>query len=358
MRIDFEPIASVSDVEEVAAIIEIRTLFYGATYVADLEWDEDALLASFLELVADPATRDDFAKERAAGVQEAKDRLLSDLYAFIAERHKGLAENSPFRWRFEEGLLLESRNRSELTMAGVGYLWMTFHWLLQSDKNYLVIDGPDREKFRIQFTAVFEQICCYAIAGYRPAAVWYFGSGRSVAEFLLRLRNLTLACGNGKPKAHDQLEENQRGANDGGVDLMAIELQDGAIRNSALAFLVGATLQKSDRRGKIMGMPEIDRFTSFFQEKPLLGYKGILAVPFPRTLIEAQNCRDQNGLYFGREDLLRFLGQAPTGRTRGHLRYPGTKLRRATESFIDGLVMVSNDADLPLYLPEPPAEVA
>lgn len=358
MRIDFEPIASVSDVEEVAAVIEIRTLFYGATYVADLEWDEDALLASFLEQVEDSATREDFAQEPAAGVQEAKDRLLSELYAYIAKRHGGLAQNSPFRWRFADGLLLEWRDRSELTMASIGYLWMTFHGLLQSDKNYLVMDNADREKFRLAFTAAFEQICCYAIAGYRPTAVWYFGSGRSVADFLLQLRNLTLACGNGKPKTYDQLEQNQRGANDGGVDLIAVEHHEGTIRNSALAFLVGATLQKSDRRGKIMGTPEIDRFTSFFQDKPLLGYQGILAVPFPRSLIEAQNCRDQGGLYFGREDLLLYLGQAPTGRTRGHLRYPGAKLQRATEDLIDGLVMASNDADLSLYRPMPPAAVA
>lgn len=358
MKIDFEPIASVSDVEEALGIIEIRTLFHGATYLADLEWDEDALLASFLEQVEDTATREDFAHERVAGIQEAKDRLLSELYALITERHGKLADNSPFRWWFKDGLLLERRDRSELTIASIGYLWMTFHGLLQSDKNYLIMEAADRERFRVEFTAAFEQICCYAIAGYRPAAVWYFGSSRNVTDFLSQLRNLTLACGSGRPKSHDQLEENQRGANDGGVDLIAIELQGGGIRPSALAFLVGATLQKSDRRGKIMGAPEINRFTAFFQERPLLAYKGVLAVPFRRSLIEAQNCRDQDGLYFGREDLLLYLGQAPTGKTRGHLRYPGAKLRRATERLIDGLVIASNDADLPLRVGKVPADVA
>ncbi len=79
MKIDFEPIASVRDVADVLAVIELRTLFYGNTYVADLEWDEEALLASFLEQLDDSTAREDFRAEPTAGIQEAKDRLLSDL---------------------------------------------------------------------------------------------------------------------------------------------------------------------------------------------------------------------------------------------------------------------------------------
>lgn len=353
MRIDFEPIASVSDVEEVAAIIEIRTLFYGATYVADLDWDEDALLASFLDQLDDPATREDFAQERAAGVQEAKDRLLSEVRHFIAERHGTLAVNSPFTWRFDEGVLLEWRDRSELTMAGIGYLWMSFHWLLQSDKNYLIVEEEDQKRFRREFADVFEQICCYAISGSRQTSVWYLGSSRNVAGLLVYLRSIARACGSGVPKPLDQLDANQNGANDGGVDLIAIEHHAGTIRRNALALLVGATIQKTNRRIKIMGTPEINRFTSFFQKKPLLGYKGLLAVPFPRSPIEEEDCRDQDCLYFGREDIILNLGLAPAGDTANRLRHPGARLRRATETFIDGLVLASNDADVPLFKPEP-----
>nr|WP_303705185.1 hypothetical protein [Brevundimonas naejangsanensis] len=345
MKLDFQPISSVKDAEEVLGIIEIRSLFHGLTYIADLEWDEDALLASFLDQVEDTKLREDYTQERAVGIQEAKDHLLSDLRRLIEERHGSLGENSPFEWRFHEEVLLERKEFSALTMAGIGYLWLSLHWLLQSEKDYLVVAVEDAEAFRRAFTAVFEQICCYAISGRQPTAVWYFGAGRSVKDFLSRLRDMTAACGNGQVKSFNQLERNQIGANDAGVDLIAIEVQGGQIRRNALAFLVGATLQKSDRRGKIMGMPEVNRFTAYFQRAPLLAYKGVLAIPFARSEIEELNCRDQDCLYIPREEMILFLGQAPTAAHPGRLRYPAALLRRATNTLAKSLVMASNDAD-------------
>ncbi|OYY89133.1 MAG: hypothetical protein B7Y45_13530 [Sphingomonas sp. 28-66-16] len=342
MNIDFEPIASVRDVAEVLAVIELRTLFYGTTYVADLEWDEDALLSSFLEQIDDPAVREDYRAEPTAGIQEAKGRLLSDLYALIEKRHGALAAHTPFNWDFSNGVLLDQRDQAELTAVAIGYLWLSLFWLMQSDKNYLIIDTEHRTAFLRIFAAVFELICCFVVTGRTNVATWYLGDSRDVGGFLGRLERISRACGSGVVKPRGELEPNQTGANDGGVDLIAVEIQDGAIRRDALAYLIGATLQRSDRRGKIMGIPEINRFTGYFSAKPVLAYKGMLAVPFARSEIEELNCRDQDCLYIGQEDILYYLGRIPEGRARGRLRRPGLKLLRATASFAGKLVMADN----------------
>ncbi len=220
---------------------------------------------------------------------------------------------------------------------------MSFYWLVQSDRNYLVIEAAHRAAFLRSFAAVFELICCYVVTGKYNVATWYLGDSRSVGTFIDRLGQVTRACGTGLVKQKDELEPHQTGANDGGVDLIAIEEQDGVIRQDALALLVGATMQVSDRRGKIMSVPEINRFTSYFSKGPLLAYKGLLAVPFARSENDALICRDQDCLYMGQEDILYYLGRIPEGRARGRLRRPGIRLLRATALLVGKLVMADND---------------
>lgn len=343
MKIDFQPIASINDAEEALAIIEIRTLFYGATYTADLEWDEDALLASFLEQLDDPDARDDYLAEPATGLQEARGRVLSDLQRLVEKRHVALADQSPFTWDFGGDVLLQLRDQAELTTVAIGYLWLSVFWLMQSDKGYLIIEKKDKDDFRRAFSKAFELICCFALTGRVDAAVWYLGDSRDSAELLRRVERLSLAVGSGKPMQIENLEKNQDGANDGGVDLVAIELQNGSVPRNALAFLVGATIQATDRRGKIMGIPEINRFTSFFAQKPYLAYKGLLAVPHPFNEADMLNCRDQDCLYVAKEDILTYLGRVREGRPVGHLRHPGIALLRATAKLIKELRLSDND---------------
>lgn len=343
MNIDFQPISSIADVDEALAIIEIRTLFYGATYVADLEWDEDALLASFIEQLEDPEAKVDYLAEPASGLQEAQGRVLSGLRNAIERRHNALGSQSPFLWDFSADILLQLKNPTELTTVSVSYLWLTVYWLLQSDKDYLVIEKKDKDAFRRSFTKAFELICCFVITGRTDAAVWYLGDSRDSAELLRRLSRLSQTIGSGKPVPFDALERNQEGANDGGVDIVAIELVNGSMPRNGLTYLIGVTIQATDRRGKIMGLPEINRFASFFAPKPNLAYTGLLVVPHPYNEAEMLNCRDQNCLYVSKDEILQYLGSVREGRPRGRLRHPGVALLRATSELIAGVRLSDND---------------
>jgi len=345
MKIDFEPIASVGDAEEVLALIEIRTLFYPSTYVGDLEWDEDQLLASFIDQLDDPGLRQDYLGEPAAGVDEAKNRLLSDLYVLIEQRHGTLKANTPFEWNFADGLLLARRDRRALNAASLGYLWLSLYWLLVSDKNYLVVEEPDRKEFLRQFANVFEQICCYAISGQSENVVWYLGDSRSSAEFLRRLETVTAACGNGAAKRPDQLEAHQIGANDAGVDVLAIETHDGEIRHNALTHLVGVTIQQASRRNKVMGVDQRNRFTGYFEREPLLTYNGVLAVPFDRSENDELTCRDNNCLYLAKDEIVKNLGRVAVNMAGAGLRRPGSKLLRATSALRAKVRLADNDED-------------
>lgn len=332
MNIDFEPISSIADAEEVLAMIEIRTLFYPSTYVGDLEWDEDQLLVSFLETV-EPATRAEYNDEPAAAVEEAKSQLLADLYRLISQRHGALKDNTPFEWNFAEGLLLQRRDRGAINAVGLGYLWLSLYWLLHSGKDYIVVNDADRSEFNRIFANVFELICCYAMCGQSETLVWYFGDSRSSGEFLRRLETVTTTCGTGVAKRLEDLEAHQVGTNDAGVDILAIEVQeDGSVRRNALAYLVGVTIQQASRRTKVMGIDQQNRFTGYFERTPLLAYKGILAVPFERSENDELTCRDNNCLYIAKDELIENLGRVVADKSAANLRHPGGKLLRATRA--------------------------
>ena len=349
MNIDFEPICSVADAEEVLAMIEIRTLFYPSTYVGDLEWDEDQLLVSFMETL-EPTAKADYDAEPAAAVEEAKSQLLSDLYRLISQRHGALKDNTPFESNFAEGLLLQRRDRGAINAVGLGYLWLSLYGLLHSEKDYIVVDEADRDEFDRIFANVFEQICCYAMCGQSETRVWYFGDSRSSAEFLRRLETVTAACGNGLAKRPEHLEKHQIGANDAGVDILAIEVQeDGSVRRNALAYLVGATIQQSSRRTKVMGIDQQNRFTGYFERAPLLAYKGILAVPFERSENDELTCRDNNCLYLAKDELVENLGRVPT-KAAANLRHPGGKLLRATRALRARFRLADNGEGLRISL--------
>lgn len=348
MKIDFEPISSVVDVEEALAIVEIRTLFYPSTYVGDLEWDEDQLLASFLEQVDDPTLKQAYADEPAAGIEEAKAQILSEIRALIERRHGALGNNTPFEWNFADGLLLQRRDRGAVNVVGLGYLWLCLYWLLLSDKSYVVIDAVDRAEFNRKFASVFEQICCYAISAQSESLIWYFGDSRSSAEFLRRLETVTTACGNGTVKRQDQLEAHQIGVNDAGVDVLAIETHGGEIRRNALAYLVGVTIQQASRRTKVMGLDQRTRFTGYFERLPLLAYKGVLAVPFERSENDELTCRDNDCVYLAKDELVQNLGRVIVDTVASNLRRPGAKLLRATGALRAKVHLADNDAERPI----------
>lgn len=340
MKLEFQPISSVVDVEIWHPIVELITLFNGSCAIDDLDWDEDELLRSLVESEEDPHTRADYAGEPATGIQIAKDRFLSDLAELMEARQDELRDASPFVVVNDGEVLLGRKPLAEASEAALAYSWLTLFWVISSQTDYLIIRKEDRDAFLRLFANVFEWICCLVVKSRHDARVWYLGDSRDVREFLRRLINVVEVIGNGSTKTYEQLERNQTGANDAGVDVVAIQTRDDAVHTDSTAYLVGVTIQKSSRRNKIIGIDQVHRFTNYFQRGPTLAYQGMLAIPFEGSEAEAQDCRDRNCLYLTKPQIIKILSRYPTNNAElRDIRVPRQKMRRKSRELRGSLLL-------------------
>lgn len=347
MKLEFQPISSVLDAEEWLPFVEMLALFNGSCAIDDLEWDDDPLLRSFIDETVDPALRSDYEAERVAGIQWAKDRFISDLTELILERGALLGDSYPFDVINDGAVLIKLKVVSRISEAGLAYLWLALFWTVSSQSDYLIISADDHKKFIRDFPKVFEYICCMVIATRAPAAVWYFGDSRDVKEFLRRLQKVVNAVGNGGVKTFEQLQQNQTGANDAGVDVLAIPTHQGVIPQNGTAYLLGATIQRTDRTNKIVGHDQITRYREYFLAGPKLAYQGVLAIPFEGTEIDALNCRDKNCGYITKSDILKILADYPVGSSRlTDIRSARLKIRRESRAMKNVAVLVGRSGNL------------
>ncbi len=311
MRLEFQPISSVRDVEEWQNIVEILAVYNGSCSTDDLEWDEDELLTSIIDETPDNALKADYSDEPQFGIQIAKDQFLAELFEKIRDRQAILGRHSPFEFDPTQAAFLTRKPLANTSSASLAYIWLVMFWVVNSSKDYTIIDKEEKERFLRNFTATFELICCLVMVARIQGGVWYLGDSRNVHEFVRRLTAVVAVAGTGEMKEPDQLRENQVGANDAGVDILAIEMRHGQVQRDAIAYLVGATIQKSGRRNKIMGIDEVQRFTDYFQRRPALVYNGVLAIPFPGTQAEALDCADRRCMYITKDEILEMLGLFP-----------------------------------------------
>lgn len=152
------------------------------------------------------------------------------------------------------------------------------------------------------------------MAARSPTLVWRLGDSRDVRDLLTRLTTITTRIGSGAVKTYEQLQKNQVGSNDAGVDVIAIEARNGGTQRDLPAYLVGVTIQKSDRRKKIVGIDEVRRFVSYLINMPRLAYLGVLAIPFMGTDLEHENCSEKQCLYITKVEVLEYLGLYPADR--------------------------------------------
>lgn len=348
MRLELQPISSVKHVGIWHPLVEMLALFHGSCAIDDLEWDEAELLASFVEDM-EPGPRLDYEQEPAAGIQEAKDLFITELSEMIRDRQIALGSASPFIVVGDGATLLIRKRANEVTEASIAYSWMVLFWAISSKTDYLIITDDDRKAFIADFAKVFEWICCLVMVARAPASVWYFGDSRDVREFLRRLERMVAVAGTGRVRDHAAIEENQVGANDGGVDIMAIQTRDGTVPRDATAYLVGATIQKTDRRNKVVGAGAIARFRGFFERGPHLAFQGILAVPFEPTLIDEQNCRDNNCAYLAKPELIKILGDYPRDRKRRlDVHVARRRMRQRSREMTQAAVLIGKAGELKL----------
>ena len=190
-----------------------------------------------------------------------------------------------------------SRHIQELSPVSMAVFCLVLFELLQ-DKNVVIAKDSDRKSYSLAFEKIFEIISAYAISADVEGVIWWTGKSRDRVSFLRQLNKVIRKTGYGTLKTVEQLEANQVGVNDGGVDVLALTTLNGNVQPDAMCYLVGATYQKASRRGKIVGPAELERLRGFFLHLPNMTFQGVLSIPYPYVLAEANDCRDQNCRYF------------------------------------------------------------
>lgn len=349
LEMRLEPISSVNDVEEAAAIAQLTCLFTSEFNEGDFEWDDDALLESLVESLreeGDEETADYLQTEPGRGVQQAKERLLSDVRSLLRKRLSALGEHSPFVWNMRSAKLLERKPLSAVDGVGAAYLWFVLFDLSESDRNYMQADSEARKSFRRAFDDVFEVISCYALAGRQEQHTWHVGKYRSTVDFLTFLRRVTRKARSGKVKSYDDLDAHQRNANDAGVDGIGLSLHNGKLGNDSIIIFAQATIQKSNRRIKLFGADELTRIKSFFLNNPLAAAIGALIIPYEGTEIDKANCAEQNCIYITRDEIYEFIGRHPvTGPRSGSLHLDVT-IGRHTQHHVNKVRLLNVDGNL------------
>lgn len=309
----FEPISSVAHIEDAVNIAQIVCLFTGEFTVSDFDWDDDALVSSYVEELEDQGDFESasyYRDEIPRGIQAAQERVISDVRSILNQRLHSLGpKHSPFIIGAGDGRLLERKSLGEITGVGSAYLWFIFFDLSEGGNNYLQIDPQDYVSFRRVFDDVFEIISCYAVAGNAEQYIWHTGKHRSTLRFLKFLSRLTRKLGSGSVKDQGHLDAHQRYVNDAGVDGIGLSLHQGAIQKDAVATFIQATIQKDGRRTKVFGPGDLKRISAFFIKQPYAASLGVLSIPYNGTDIDSAHCAEQNCRYITREEIYKYLGK-------------------------------------------------
>lgn len=300
MKIEFSAITRFDQTDISALILELIAAVSGASLFEDLPLDADQLLAEILE---DPdkfdlaGEEDHLAEEDFAGRQTAEEKFSIAVSERLNERAKAYGTYYPFVVEAGSPPSLTRKPENELTPASLAAFCLGLFELLQ-DKTVIQVGGDERATYNQSFEKIFEIISAYAISADTEGVVWWTGKSRDRVSFLRQLRKISSKANSGIARSVDQLEANQVGVNDGGVDALALTTTGGQVAADTMCFLVGATYQRSNRRHKIVGEPELTRLRNFFLHVPNVTFQGVLTIPFVGSPAEANNCRDQNCRYF------------------------------------------------------------
>lgn len=309
MKIEFAPVLRFNQVENAATILELSALLDGVGTIDNAQLDLEQLLN---EMKSDLPkfgleTEEEFLNEEGfAGAKLAKEKFGQSLMAILDDRSQLLGAAYPYTLEYSDGPVVSAKAASEIGGCGLAWISMSVFNLLE-DRELCQISKEDRTGFTAHFEKIFELIAALALAGDCEGVVWWNGASRSRRTFLRQLRHIRNFVGSGRVRGEAELEENQLSVNDGGVDAFAIWTVDGKATPASRCSLLGATLQRTARRQKIVGTPELDRLRSFFNPSPLVTFEGILAIPFDLSESEAQECRNQNCRYFPIEVIYQHL---------------------------------------------------
>lgn len=309
MKIEFAPVTSFKQINEAALLLEISAVINGLGVIDDIQPDLPLLLD---EIKAEPDAFDlagelDFLEaEDFAAENLTREKFARAVASVLGSRAETLGEAYPFELGYADGPIVTLKPAVEINTAGLAVIALSIFLVLQ-DSDLAQISKEDRAKFSRTFEPVFELICCLALAADNEGVVWWNGRSRGKKTFLFQLNKIRNFAGSGVVRQIGQLQANQVGVNDGGVDAFGISTFNGVVGPDSVCAMLGATLQRSARRNKIVGPAELVRLGRFFVNPPVLVFQGILAVPFPRHEAEALDCQEQNCRYFPLEVINRNL---------------------------------------------------
>lgn len=330
MKIEFTPIGSFDQLDCAASILELSAMVNGSGLIGDVQLDEEQLLA---ELKASPSTfqlegEESFLEDEPfSAMALAKEIFEAKLSNYVLDREIFFDKAYPFECEGPNPLSLNLKQPDDRHPVGMAIVALSMFRLLQ-DQNVCQITKDDKTQFTKLFAPLFEVISTYALAGDRLSAVWWTGKSRGQRSFLRKLSRVIAFAGSGELRSKDELEPNQIGVNDGGVDGISISSNDGNIHADSICTLLGATIQQSNRRNKIVGNDALNRLKEFFKTRPNLVFNGLLAVPFPRSDSEAADCKSADCRYMPLETIESHLKDAATGNVPDALRSYRKRLDR------------------------------
>lgn len=327
--IEIAPVAHGEQVKAIAFAIELYTFLNGEFREDALEWDIDPLADWYVENVVPDEDREAYNEERQLAEDEVRQSILVELsHHFQAHGHI-FGDSYPFEADRANGLLLQRKVQFDCSPQFVCYLWLALFRASHEPTECVIIGDDDKSYIHAQFANVFEIVAAYATIGRMPGTTWYLGSSRSATKLVRRLGHATRVIGTGVPKPLNQLDLNQVNDNDGGVDILHFAEDD-----VQSLILVGATIQKANRKSKIIGGREKNRFRNFFIQEIALPHQGVMAVPFDHSEVDQLNCAQEDCQYFCIDVITKALGHAEHFVER-KTRHLNIRLRQHTRDLVD-----------------------
>ncbi|MGE0290580.1 MAG: hypothetical protein AB7I42_29880 [Bradyrhizobium sp.] len=325
---DVAPITNGDHAEVIASGMEIRALFSGETKWDDLEWDRDLLIDWYNNVYAPNQNLEPFPTEEGQmAFDEAQVAIKAEVRSILDRRSEMLGNGYPFERDEDSGTPLRRRDLNNCTPQMVSYLWLSFFEAINSEWASIDVNERFLIAFRATFEKIFEAVVCFAMLGKADGPIWYLGNVRGIHKLLKSFRHISRRMGSGLVKTHAQLNLVQRAANDSGIDVVLIERQQ-----DATMFLVGATIQKKNRRSKVIGIDERNRFRGFFVQQIRATTQGIMAVPFPYSEFDAELCLEKDCQYLHLDLIRQKLGLS-VGRALGEVRHASLALRSYSRTF-------------------------
>lgn len=337
MTIRLAPISSGEDLESIAFAIEVVALFDGEVRNDELEWDIDLIREWYIETEVDAEDYEAYVAEPQLAEDEARQSILARLSRMFAKRSQQLGDAYPLLLEPEGGTLLRRVDDVACLPQTACYFWLSLFRATHSRLDCLLISDVNRKIIHRNFANVFELVAGYAMLSEVSGRVWLLGSSRSVHTLLRRLSHVARSAGTGKPKVFEDLIADQINDNDGGVDLVQHVKSD-----IPVIQIVGATIQKANRRQKVMGQSARRRIRDFMHQQIQLPIEGFMAVPFSRSDVDEAMCAAEECKYLYDENIFNALGQSVNAGRRDD-RHLLIRLRQHTSDLLEALELNERD---------------